>query len=265
MPRISVRDFDMYYEMHGEGEPLLLISGLGSDSQSWMPILKSLTERYQVIIFDNRGIGRSEDPGSALTIETLAEDCCRLTAQLGLSKVNILGHSMGGFIAMTFALMYPEKCGKLVLAATTSEISEKAECLFGHWIKLRENKEVSPEQWFMSFFFWLFTDGFFRDTKKLENSLRFAVEYPYPQTLSSFRAQVGAMVRYNITARLGEIQNDSLILAGEDDILIKPHQSEIICEKIGGCSAFCKIPGAAHSVFLEQPDRFCREVNRFLS
>ena len=108
MPSTKVNSVDLYYEIHGIGPPLMLISGLASDSQSWQPVLERLSRHYSVIIFDNRGVGRTKPQDPGISIPRIADDCVALIEHLGLPSAALLGHSMGGFVALDCAIRYPE-------------------------------------------------------------------------------------------------------------------------------------------------------------
>jgi pimeloyl-ACP methyl ester carboxylesterase len=97
MARFSRGDVDVYYEIHGEGAPLMMIAGLASDSQSWQPIIADLASHYRLITVDNRGAGRTTPQDAPVSIRAMADDCVALLDFLGLPSVHVLGHSMGGF------------------------------------------------------------------------------------------------------------------------------------------------------------------------
>ena len=118
MPRIKVQDIDLYYEIHGEGYPMVLIRGLGSNADHWYTQTPVFSSRYRVVSFDNRGIGRSDKPNEPYTISMMADDTVGLMDALGISRAHILALSMGGMIAQEIALKYPEKVESLVLACT---------------------------------------------------------------------------------------------------------------------------------------------------
>ena len=96
MPIAKINSTNCYYEVHGEGSPLMLIGGLASDSQSWQVAVGSLVKDFQVIVFDNRGVGRTQGPEGFFDIAVLARNTIMLLDNLGIEKANILGHSMGG-------------------------------------------------------------------------------------------------------------------------------------------------------------------------
>src|SRR3990167_5873739 len=110
MPMANLNNgVEMYYEIHGSGEPFVLINGLKSDHTGWMPMLDNLKERYQVILLDNRAIGQTKDNGKAFSIEDMASDVVLLMDHLKIDEAHVAGHSMGGAIAQVLAHQYPEK------------------------------------------------------------------------------------------------------------------------------------------------------------
>lgn len=120
MPTISVHDITMYYEIHGQGEPVVLIAGLNSDHTFYqkLGLVARLAERYQVVVFDNRGVGQTDKPDSPYSIEMMAEDTARLLSALGITQAHLLGTSMGGRIAVALALQHPGLVKSLILVST---------------------------------------------------------------------------------------------------------------------------------------------------
>src|SRR5579871_570460 len=118
MPTISVNDIDMYYEVHGEGEPLVLIAGTNSDHTLYRGITPQLAAKYQVIVFDNRGVGQTSKPDIPYSIEMMADDTAGLLDALGITGAHMLGTSMGGRIAVALALRHPRHVKSLILVST---------------------------------------------------------------------------------------------------------------------------------------------------
>ena len=104
MPKVKMKDISLYYEVHGSGYPLVLIRGLASNVDHWYFQVPAFSSLYSVVVFDNRGIGRSEMPDLPFTISTMADDTVGLMDSLGIRKAHILGISMGGMIAQEIAL-----------------------------------------------------------------------------------------------------------------------------------------------------------------
>jgi pimeloyl-ACP methyl ester carboxylesterase len=244
MARLAGNGVDLYYEEHGRGAPLLLIARLASDSQSWLPALAGLAASFRVILVDNRGIGRTSPLETRTSIRAMADDCVALVRHLRLGAVNVVGHSMGGFIAQDLALRYPEHVEKLVLAATGSCSSKRNDALFTGWADALD-AGAAPDPWFRELFRWIFSAGFLADTKTVDDLVRFAVEYPFPQPAGAFRNQVEAIAEFDNTGQLSRLRVPTLVLAGSEDL--------------------AAIDGAGHALHVEQPAAFNRQVSGFLS
>ena len=108
MPALQVNDIQMYYEMHGEGKPLVLIGGLASDLSEMESMSHWLAQTYRVVVFDNRGAGRTDKPDIPYSIEMMTDDMEGLLDALAIERASILGISMGGRIALEYALRHPE-------------------------------------------------------------------------------------------------------------------------------------------------------------
>lgn len=118
MPFVQTNGIKLYYELHGNGEPLVLIPGIGYDGWMWHRMIPGLEDHFQVISIDNRGAGQSDKPAGPYTAQILAADIVGMLDDFGIAKAHILGHSMGGFIAQALAIDYPERVDRLILSAT---------------------------------------------------------------------------------------------------------------------------------------------------
>jgi 3-oxoadipate enol-lactonase len=118
MPTVKVNDITMYYEIYGEGEPLVLIAGLNSDHALYRVFTPRLAQTYKVVAFDNRGVGQTDKPDIPYSIEMMADDTAGLLNALGIEQAHILGTSMGGRIAAALALQHPRQVKSLILVST---------------------------------------------------------------------------------------------------------------------------------------------------
>jgi 3-oxoadipate enol-lactonase len=122
MPTVLVNGIHLYYEVHGQGEPLVIIGGLSIDISEYPLMIKDLASDFQVIAFDNRGAGRTDKPDSPYSIEMMADDTEGLLTSLGISQAHVLGFSMGGRIAIDFTLKHPEQVKSLILVSTGARV-----------------------------------------------------------------------------------------------------------------------------------------------
>jgi len=181
----------MYYEIHGEGEPLVLILGLGTDISEWGGIINWLAERFQVLAFDNRGVGRSDKPDIAYTIEMMADDTAELMQALGIQQAHIVGISLGGRIAIGLSLRHAECVKKLVLVSTSARI---------------------VRNWRRRFYGLLSGAPIFRSK--------------YPQPRYAFKRQMQASSVFNYTDKLHAFHVPTLIMHGKKDKTVPYYLAE---------------------------------------
>jgi len=150
MPHMNVGDTKVHYEVHGSGEPLLLITGLCGDLTSWKKALPLLDREFEVITIDNRGAGKTEHPGRPFTMEDLADDSSGLLEGLGIKKAHVLGASMGGNVAQELTLRHPEQVYTLTLMSKYMRRPERSSRSIA-WLRTkaawgRYPGRVSPEK-----------------------------------------------------------------------------------------------------------------------
>jgi len=113
-----VNGVTLYYEVHGKGDPLLLIMGLGANATGWSSQVPSFSREYQVIAFDNRGAGRSDKPNEPYSMDQMADDAHALLDELGVGPAHVFGMSLGGMIAQELMLRHPRHVRSLILGGT---------------------------------------------------------------------------------------------------------------------------------------------------
>ena len=241
----------------------MLIAGLASDSQSWQPIVEDLAKHSLVILPDNRGVGRTFPQDVETSIQHIADDCIALLKYLKLPSVTLLGHSMGGLVALDCAIRYPEYVSKLILAATSAVNSERNHALFHDWISYLK-AGMEPEQWFRNLFYWIFSKRLFENKEALNAAIRFAIEYPYPQSDIAFENQIKAIEEFNCQQKLPAIKAETLVICGKEDLLFPFEESIEILRAIPRTSVSL-IEDAAHSIHMENPKAFVECISRFLS
>ncbi|MFC1548671.1 alpha/beta fold hydrolase [Candidatus Omnitrophota bacterium] len=256
-----INDIECYYEIHGNGKPLVLIGGLSSDSQTWTLMLDRLKKCFTVITFDNRAAGRTKDPGGPFDISLMAKDAVMLLEILKIENAYILGHSMGGYIAQEIAITHPELVNKLILASTSAYTSEKNKTFFLDLVKIYESG-VPYETFLRKFMTVMFTNDHLNDKEKMDQFVKLVTDYPYRQDLEDFKRQVDAYIKYSSLDRLDKINAETLVISGEKDLLITREESDLLASKIRN-AATKYLPDTAHSLPAESPQEFAEAICAF--
>ncbi|HBM17260.1 MAG TPA: hypothetical protein DD381_13100 [Lentisphaeria bacterium] len=252
----------LYYEIHGEGDPLLLISGLNADHFFWIPVANILKKYFKVIICDNRGVGESQFFETPCTINLMANDVLELLNHLDIKHTHVIGHSLGGCIAQQIAISNPEYIDKLVLCSSESKISPLREYYIRTSMELM--KSNSPRELIVkNALSWLFTGDFLQDNTKLQNLITLSLAKPLEESRRSFFYQSDALFKNNTANKLGEIHSPTLIINGEDDILI-PLKDALFLKQHIAYSILTIVPKMAHMLPLENPELFCKYIYNFL-
>ncbi len=215
MPKIKAGDATIHYHVHGEGEPLLLITGFSGDLYNWKKAIPLLDDAYKVITFDNRGSGHTEAPDTPFTVETMADDADALLDALGIERAHVLGWSMGGNVAQELTLRHPEKVGTLVLMSTYQREPDRARFAIDAMIHaVREGASMDTFQTMMQT--WCSTESFFHG--KL--SVCELGEECSINVLNGFSRQKKALDAFDSHGRLQQIQVPTLVIHGDEDIMV---------------------------------------------
>jgi pimeloyl-ACP methyl ester carboxylesterase len=261
MPKVHVNGIDLFYDIKGTGEPLVLISGLLCDHSYWSLIMSSLTSQYQVIRLDNRGMGRSSAPDSPYTIRQMADDVATLLDHIGITRVHIGGHSMGGQIAQEFVLAYPQKAQSLLLLSSLAKGDGLFNSVIASWGDLPRHVDLKLyEQVVLP---WIFTDAFYSIPGMIDQLIEFAIHYPFPPKSHSIYHQSRAILGCDTTNRLQNILCPTLVLVGKQDILTPVKFSQQLVQAIPHAELMILDHGG-HGFLIESPDAVAGAMLKFL-
>lgn len=253
MPNAQLRDIVTYYEESGSGDPLVLITGLGGDLQSWRFQVDELSKHFRVITYDNRGAGRTSAPDRPYTITGMAQDLADLLDVLQIEKAHILGYSMGGYIAQEFALANPKRVDKLILLATAASPDGFARAVVNSWIDVRRSS-MSREQVARNTGLWLYSPELLADTPRYELAIRNSLTNRWPQLDHAFYRQANAVLEWDPGDRASGIKASTLIVSGQDDIVSPQRNAERLNKLIAG-STVKTLPGG-HAGCIENPAEY---------
>lgn len=262
MPKVQVNGIDLFYDIKGTGEPILLIAGFMCDRSYWSLIIPSLVSRYQVIRFDNRGMGQSSAPDSPYSIQQMANDVAVLLDRIGIDKVHVVGHSMGGQIAQELALAHPQKVNSLILISSLAKGDGLFNSLIETWgelpvhldLKLYE-KVVLP---------WIFTDAFYSIPGMIEGLIEFAINYPFPPKAHTLYHHSRAIIGHDTTDRLKYINCPTLVLVGKQDILTPVKFSQQLAQSIAKAELVV-LDSGGHGILVESPDAAASVMLNFIN
>ncbi|BAY22825.1 alpha/beta hydrolase fold protein [Calothrix sp. NIES-2100] len=262
MPKIHVNGIDLFYDIKGTGEPLLLISGFFSDHTYWSLQMPSLVKQYQVIRLDNRGFGRSSAPDSPYTIQQMATDTAALLEHIGIRKVHVAGHSMGGLIAQELALAHPQKVQNLILLSSLAKGDTLFNSIISTWGELAHTLDRKLYQ--QVILPWIFTDAFYSIPGMIDMILDIGLHYPFSPSPHGLYHQSRAILGGDTTQRLKDIQCPTLILVGKQDILTPVKFSEQLAQGIPK-SELIVFEDGGHGFLIESPETVAAAMLKFLS
>ena len=262
MPTASVNDIDINYELEGDGPAsIVLINGLADDLQSWgFQMDDLLGAGYRVLRFDNRGVGRSSAPDGPYTSRMMADDAKALVDHLGLTGFHLMGVSMGGMIAQEYALAYGADLRSATFACTYAAPGPFCSRMFSMW---QDMAGVNGPSFIMrDVTLWAFTVPFFTDHPDM--AAEFEAEMAgLAMSTDAYLAQLAVIQAHETTDRIGALTVPTLVLAGEEDILIPTRLSHELHDLVPG-SEWATTRGG-HACMWEFPAPFNHTFLDFLS
>jgi 3-oxoadipate enol-lactonase len=252
----------LYYETHGEGQPLLIVPGGGTDGRYYLSLVDTLKKNFKVILPDPRGCGRSAAGETPFSFDLFTSDILSLLNHLEVTSVHVMGHSMGGMIAQHFTSTHSELVDKLVLFATSNKLSPLGKhcCNTAAIVK----NDGSLKAFMHVIAIWNFTDSFLNDPNNLSSLISGAVDDPYPLETKSLIAQMKIIDNFDSSKLLGKINAPSLVLGCDNDILFPVKAVKKLTELLPNAK-YHVIANASHSAHLEQPELISSVIAEFLT
>jgi pimeloyl-ACP methyl ester carboxylesterase len=259
MPTAKVGDLTIYYEVKGEGKPIVLHHGLAGSVEQWHAATQTLLDLgYRVIAFDQRGHGRTSDGTKPFTLPQLKEDMRGLMDHLGVQRATLLGHSMGGRTVLLFALDHPDRVDRLILnGAGGSAPGGDLRAAFDLFAEVARKQGMEAV--------WALDKYQARLPRLLKESPGLAAPFKagfLKNRPEGYAGAINAIVTMpDLAARLGEIRCPTLALAGAEDPAAP--FVDAVCAKAPTATKAI-IPGAGHFPHLETPDLFNAALRTFL-
>jgi pimeloyl-ACP methyl ester carboxylesterase len=255
------------YRREGDGPPVLLVQGVGAHGDAWAPQMEALTASFEFLSFDNRGMGESQPLAGALTVERMADDALALLDAAGWESAHVVGHSLGGLIALRLALAARERVRSLSLLCTFARGRDCAPMTVRMlWLGLRSRVGTRRQR----------RRGFLglvmppaallaEDGDALAERLAPLFGHDLSDQPPVVSKQLAAMRAYDPGAALAGLAGiPTLVVACEHDPIAPPSAGRTLAATIPGAH-YVELDGASHGVTLHQPDRVNALLRKHLS
>lgn len=241
MPTADINGIRYYYEISGEGDPIVLITGFGGDTRFWRRATEILSDRFTVISVDNRGSGKTEYDGD-VTIDLMADDVVALLEHLNFGSAHILGWSMGSHVAQNIAIRHPKRVRTLTLVSTYRRRPSRTAYILGTGVDEME-KTGSCETFSRLVNGLGYTEDYFRMKEERNSPIKMA-EYT---DLKKIKDQFAAINSHDTTDTASEIKAPTFCVHGMDDIMVDVREGDALADMIAGCERL-RIPDVGHLV-----------------
>lgn len=262
LPKIKVGDINVYYEIHGNDYPLVMI--IPYSIEWWDPALIDLLSNYfTVVIFDGRGVGKTNDIDLDYTFKILVDDTIGLLDALNIEQAHFFGISGAGPLVQEIAISYPERMNKLILCSTqcmggktilpSPEVMETIGKTSLAFNSEKQVRELIP---------YILTQKFIKNNPvKIEELIQVILKNPLSE--ESAKRRIRASMKFRSCNRLKNIKSKTLVMHGKKDILVVPENAEILAKLIPGAKLVL-FEKSAHSISVEEPELFSKTIIEFL-
>lgn len=260
MPFTENQGAKIFWDEQGDGDPVLLIMGLGWTSHMWYRTRPALVSaNYRTIAFDNRGVGQSDRPAGPYPLSVMASDAAAVLDAAGIERAHIHGVSMGGMIAQEFALQYPQRVRSLILGCTAAggPHAVQAETTVMQTLLRTDLNPAEAAEAANSFLY-------AADTPRERVDEDMALRLKWSPQREGFMAQLQGIMMWEADSRLPLIASPTLVLHGDADRLVPPANGRRIARLIPGAQIFW-IEGAGHIYSTDQPGVSTKAILEFLS
>ncbi|WP_415922655.1 alpha/beta fold hydrolase [Tateyamaria sp. SN6-1] len=248
MPTLERDDVTLHFTVEGSGPPLLMLAGFMSDHSSWDPLVARLAPHFTCIRPDNRATGRTAPWDAPVSIDLMCKDALALMDHLGHELYHVIGHSMGGIIALHMAQMVPMRMASTHIAASAPVRLARNTALFANLISIRRSA-APPDTWLRALFPWLFNPSVYDDPAAVDQAIADSLAYPHAQTADAMAHQLTALRGFD-GAALARPKCPTQVLIGALDLIVPPDHILAVLNHL----PHHIVEGAGHSIHWDAPD-----------
>ncbi len=251
----------LQYIESGSGYPVICLHGNGLNRELWRHLMPELSQKYRAIVYELRGMGKSETPGKpglTITNEEHVKDLEGFMDALNIKEAAMVAHAFGAFVSMRFAVDHPERVRAMVVVGTAAKMGGKTREGIPKWVEIIEKEGIEPlldrtmERWFV--------ESFRREHPEVIKLYRDMVAANPPM---GYAANFRGILQYDLMSELAKIKCPTLVVGGAEDKSTLPEDHEIIAQKIPGAKLVI-VPKASHTVPEEEAQEFNRLTLEFL-
>lgn len=260
MPFTNSNGCRIYWEESGAGDPLLLIMGLGYSHEMWHRTRPAMAEHYRTIVYDNRGVGKSDLPAGPYPIAQMADDATAVLDAAGVERAHVYGISMGGMIAQELALNHSERVRSLILGCTACGGANAVPAAAQVMQTLMDRATMTPEEGVEAMVPFIYSMSTPRARIDEDLAIR---RRTFPQA-AGYLAQIQGVLAWSSFDRLHNIRVPTLVLHGETDQLVPRENGRILARKISG-TRLRLFERASHIYTTDEPEASNQEALSFLA
>ena len=263
MPVVQGNGIEMYYEVQGEGEPLVLIPYLAADQACYAFQVADYAKQFTCFTLDLRGAGLSAKPDGEYTTELLAEDVAAFMQAAGIANAHVAGLSLGAAVGTWLAAKHPARVKSLSLHSAWTATDPYLRAVVEIWRIMAQGLDSVTEMVIAGVFPWCFTPELYAARPEYIDSLAdFVRGRPMPD-VPAFLRQSGAVLAHDATGALASIQAPTLITFGEHDAVTSTRFAAPLTDGIAGAELIV-FSGAAHAPIYEVTEEFNARTLDFL-
>ena len=260
MPKLAIAGGEIHYEEAGQGEPLILVSGLGGTASYWRPQVPAFASRFRVLSYDHRGTGASDRLQRQFSIDQMTRELAALMDALKISRAHIVGWSTGGAIGQTLAIEQPQRIARMVLVSTWTHCDAWFRRLFE---ARREVLQKGGAELYAEFFpLWVYPPDYVNaHDAAITEEVRRSVNAAPAEVMMG---RIDALIAFDRRAGLARIKTPTLVVASENDYVIPSYHAEALARAIPGAK-LAMIRGGGHANTVTRGEEFNRVVLDFLA
>jgi pimeloyl-ACP methyl ester carboxylesterase len=254
---VESRGCRLHYKRVGTGEPIVFIQGVGLHGDGWLPQTETLSSEFECVTFDNRGMGMSQPAGTAITVPQMAEDTLSVMDAAGIGSAHLVGHSLGGVVALQTAFIARQRVRSLSLLCTSARGADATQLSTRMaWLGLRSR--VGSRRMRAQAFLEIVMPASYlagQDRDALAERMKPLFGHDLADTPPIVMRQLGALKRFDASSRLAELKGTpTLVMSAVEDVIFPPRCGKALAEGIPG-SHFVEFDGVAHGMTIQSAER----------